>query len=167
MFPSEFLIDYVRVYQRKGHTNIGCDPKDYPTTSCCVLGWVLRGFFWWVWCWCGWWLGRSECDCGIINGRRTNWWALRSMLCECYWYILCSTKVVDPTLATILALYYIYAATRPYPLSQSIHMRNIPHVLRVMQSLCLLLSFRCPILLTKSHVHSLFSSTSQLGRLWF
>jgi len=33
MFPSEFLIDYVRVYQRKGQMNIGCDPKDYPTAD--------------------------------------------------------------------------------------------------------------------------------------
>lgn len=31
IFPAEFLIDYVRVYQRKGHTNVGCSPKDYPT----------------------------------------------------------------------------------------------------------------------------------------
>jgi hypothetical protein len=27
MFPSEFLIDYVRVYQRKGYTNVGCDRR--------------------------------------------------------------------------------------------------------------------------------------------
>lgn len=26
-------VDYVRVYQRKGHENIGCDPKDYPTAD--------------------------------------------------------------------------------------------------------------------------------------
>jgi hypothetical protein len=32
-FPSEMLVDYVRVYQRKGHTNIGCDPPDYPTSD--------------------------------------------------------------------------------------------------------------------------------------
>jgi len=30
IFPAEFLIDYVRVYQRRGLTNIGCNPKDYP-----------------------------------------------------------------------------------------------------------------------------------------
>lgn len=30
-FPAEMLVDYVRVYQRKGQTNIGCDPKAYPT----------------------------------------------------------------------------------------------------------------------------------------
>jgi len=30
-FPAEMLIDYVRVYQRKGYENIGCDPPDYPT----------------------------------------------------------------------------------------------------------------------------------------
>ncbi|CEL55357.1 Beta-glucan synthesis-associated protein KRE6 OS=Saccharomyces cerevisiae (strain ATCC 204508 / S288c) GN=KRE6 PE=1 SV=2 [Rhizoctonia solani AG-1 IB] len=32
-FPGYFKVDYVRVYQRKGETNIGCDPKDYPTTQ--------------------------------------------------------------------------------------------------------------------------------------
>lgn len=32
-FPAEMLIDYVRVYQRKGQTNIGCDPVDYPTAE--------------------------------------------------------------------------------------------------------------------------------------
>ena len=24
-FPAEFQIDYIRVYQRKGQTNVGCD----------------------------------------------------------------------------------------------------------------------------------------------
>lgn len=33
VFPSEFKIDYVRVYQRKGEKNVGCDPADYPTTQ--------------------------------------------------------------------------------------------------------------------------------------
>ncbi|KAF8599626.1 glycoside hydrolase family 16 protein [Ceratobasidium sp. AG-I] len=33
VFPSEFKVDYVRVYQRKGEKNVGCDPKDYPTTQ--------------------------------------------------------------------------------------------------------------------------------------
>jgi hypothetical protein len=33
MFPSEMLVDYVRVYQRKGSTNVGCNPKDFPTTD--------------------------------------------------------------------------------------------------------------------------------------
>lgn len=32
-FPAQMLVDYVRVYQRKGHTNVGCDPKDYPTAD--------------------------------------------------------------------------------------------------------------------------------------
>ncbi|TDL14840.1 beta-glucan synthesis-associated [Rickenella mellea] len=32
-FPAELLIDYVRVYQRDGHENVGCNPKDYPTTD--------------------------------------------------------------------------------------------------------------------------------------
>jgi len=30
MFPSEMKVDYIRVYQRKGHMNTGCNPKDYP-----------------------------------------------------------------------------------------------------------------------------------------
>ncbi|KAG8972454.1 hypothetical protein FRC05_010047 [Tulasnella sp. 425] len=32
-FPARMYVDYVRVYQRKGHENIGCDPKDYPTAD--------------------------------------------------------------------------------------------------------------------------------------
>ncbi len=32
-FPSEMLVDYVRVYQRAGQTNIGCDPPNYPTAD--------------------------------------------------------------------------------------------------------------------------------------
>ncbi|KZV93040.1 SKN1-domain-containing protein [Exidia glandulosa HHB12029] len=34
-FPSYFLIDYVRVYQRKGSSDsaIGCDPPEYPTSK--------------------------------------------------------------------------------------------------------------------------------------
>ncbi|KAJ8095798.1 hypothetical protein PM082_022905 [Marasmius tenuissimus] len=31
IFPAEMMFDYVRIYQREGHENIGCDPKDYPT----------------------------------------------------------------------------------------------------------------------------------------
>jgi beta-glucanase (GH16 family) len=30
-FPSKFMIDYVRVYQRAGQQNTGCSPKDFPT----------------------------------------------------------------------------------------------------------------------------------------
>ncbi|KAA1070914.1 hypothetical protein PGT21_003086 [Puccinia graminis f. sp. tritici] len=30
-FPAKMYIDYVRIYQREGHTNIGCSPKDRPT----------------------------------------------------------------------------------------------------------------------------------------
>lgn len=30
-FPTEMVIDYVRVYQRTDSQNIGCDPPDYPT----------------------------------------------------------------------------------------------------------------------------------------
>jgi beta-glucanase (GH16 family) len=33
VFPSIMLVDYVRVYQRRGHTNVGCNPRDYPTTD--------------------------------------------------------------------------------------------------------------------------------------
>lgn len=33
IFPAELKFDYVRVYQRKGQTNVGCDPKDYPTAT--------------------------------------------------------------------------------------------------------------------------------------
>ncbi|KAG8848277.1 hypothetical protein FRB96_001250 [Tulasnella sp. 330] len=33
VFPSIFRIDYVRVYQRNGYLNIGCDPSDYPTAD--------------------------------------------------------------------------------------------------------------------------------------
>ncbi|KAF8810897.1 beta-glucan synthesis-associated, partial [Phlegmacium glaucopus] len=33
IFPAEFKIDYVRVYQRKGQTNTGCNPKNYPTAD--------------------------------------------------------------------------------------------------------------------------------------
>jgi beta-glucan synthesis-associated protein KRE6 len=31
IMPAVMLIDYVRVYQREGEENVGCDPKDYPT----------------------------------------------------------------------------------------------------------------------------------------
>ncbi|KAF9219112.1 beta-glucan synthesis-associated [Gyrodon lividus] len=31
IFPAEMRVDYVRVYQRKGETNVGCDPPDFPT----------------------------------------------------------------------------------------------------------------------------------------
>ncbi|KAJ7673564.1 beta-glucan synthesis-associated [Mycena olivaceomarginata] len=33
VFPAEMLVDYVRVYQRDGETNIGCNPPDYPTAD--------------------------------------------------------------------------------------------------------------------------------------
>lgn len=31
VFPTEMLVDSVRVYQRDGETNVGCNPPDYPT----------------------------------------------------------------------------------------------------------------------------------------
>jgi len=33
VFPSAMYIDYVRVYQRQGSQNVGCDPKNYPTNN--------------------------------------------------------------------------------------------------------------------------------------
>jgi beta-glucan synthesis-associated protein KRE6 len=33
IFPAEYKIDYVRVYQRTGQTNTGCSPRDYPTAD--------------------------------------------------------------------------------------------------------------------------------------
>ncbi|KAB5596414.1 Beta-glucan synthesis-associated protein SKN1 [Ceratobasidium theobromae] len=32
-FPATMLVDYVRVYQRAGYENVGCDPADYPTAD--------------------------------------------------------------------------------------------------------------------------------------
>ncbi len=32
-FPAIMQVDYVRVYQRTGQTNVGCDPPDYPTAD--------------------------------------------------------------------------------------------------------------------------------------
>ncbi|KAF9259315.1 SKN1-domain-containing protein [Marasmius fiardii PR-910] len=32
-FPAEMMFDYIRVYQREGNVNVGCDPKDYPTAE--------------------------------------------------------------------------------------------------------------------------------------
>ncbi|EIW86864.1 glycoside hydrolase family 16 protein [Coniophora puteana RWD-64-598 SS2] len=33
VFPATMRIDWVRVYQPKGATNVGCDPEDYPTAA--------------------------------------------------------------------------------------------------------------------------------------
>jgi beta-glucanase (GH16 family) len=33
VFPVTMKIDYIRVYQPKGAKNIGCNPKDFPTTD--------------------------------------------------------------------------------------------------------------------------------------
>ena len=33
IFPAEYKVDYIRVYQRTGQTNTGCDPKNYPTAD--------------------------------------------------------------------------------------------------------------------------------------
>lgn len=32
-FPVTFRIDYVRVWQKEGQENVGCDPKDFPTSD--------------------------------------------------------------------------------------------------------------------------------------
>ncbi|KAI6047520.1 glycoside hydrolase family 16 protein [Pisolithus marmoratus] len=32
-FPAHMRVDYIRVYQPKNNRNIGCDPKDFPTTK--------------------------------------------------------------------------------------------------------------------------------------
>lgn len=32
-FPATFEIDYVRIYQPRGHTEMTCDPDDYPTSE--------------------------------------------------------------------------------------------------------------------------------------
>jgi hypothetical protein len=32
-FPAIMQIDYVRVYQREGHNNFGCNPPGYPTAD--------------------------------------------------------------------------------------------------------------------------------------
>ncbi|KAL8287313.1 hypothetical protein RQP46_003765 [Phenoliferia psychrophenolica] len=32
-FPATLRIDYIRVYQEDGKTNVGCDPPDYPTSD--------------------------------------------------------------------------------------------------------------------------------------
>ena len=32
-FPAEYKVDYIRVYQRKGQKNTGCNPKNYPTAE--------------------------------------------------------------------------------------------------------------------------------------
>lgn len=33
IFPAEYKVDYIRVYQRTGQTNTGCNPKNYPTAD--------------------------------------------------------------------------------------------------------------------------------------
>jgi hypothetical protein len=33
LFVAEFLINYVRFYQRKDKLNTGCNPKDFPTAA--------------------------------------------------------------------------------------------------------------------------------------
>jgi hypothetical protein len=32
-YPVTMYVDYIRVYQPKGQTNVGCDPKDFPTAK--------------------------------------------------------------------------------------------------------------------------------------
>ena len=33
IFPAEYKVDYIRVYQRTGQKNTGCDPNNYPTAD--------------------------------------------------------------------------------------------------------------------------------------
>lgn len=33
VFPNKMLVDYVRIYQRDGQENWGCDPSDHPTAQ--------------------------------------------------------------------------------------------------------------------------------------
>lgn len=32
-FPTRMRVDYIRVYQKEGNINVGCDPKDFPTAD--------------------------------------------------------------------------------------------------------------------------------------
>ena len=32
-FPAIMRVDYVRIWQKRGEINIGCDPEDYPTAD--------------------------------------------------------------------------------------------------------------------------------------
>jgi hypothetical protein len=32
-YPVTMYVDYIRVYQPKGQTNVGCDPKGFPTAK--------------------------------------------------------------------------------------------------------------------------------------
>jgi hypothetical protein len=32
-FPSQYKLDYVRVYQKKDALNVGCSPPDFPTAQ--------------------------------------------------------------------------------------------------------------------------------------
>jgi len=33
LFPVHMRVDWIRVYQPEGKTNVGCDPKDFPTQA--------------------------------------------------------------------------------------------------------------------------------------
>ena len=39
-FPSQYQVDYVRVYQPADALNLGCSPPDYPTQQ--YLAWCVR-----------------------------------------------------------------------------------------------------------------------------
>jgi len=32
-FPAHMRVDYIRVYQPEGQINVGCNPKEFPTTN--------------------------------------------------------------------------------------------------------------------------------------
>lgn len=44
-FPSTMYIDWVRVYQKTGVNNIGCDPSNYPTTDY-INKWFFSYSYW-------------------------------------------------------------------------------------------------------------------------
>jgi hypothetical protein len=33
VFPATMEVDWIRVYQQKDKVNVGCDPKDFPTSA--------------------------------------------------------------------------------------------------------------------------------------
>jgi len=42
-WPADMFVDYVRVWQKKGETNVGCNPPDFPTKTYIEKNAVLYG----------------------------------------------------------------------------------------------------------------------------
>ena len=40
--PAEILVEYVRVYQHKGQTHMGCDPPGFPTVRIILICIAVR-----------------------------------------------------------------------------------------------------------------------------